>query len=104
MKDIKYPVIQPTEAKLEGFSNKKIYNYAIKVRLHEWYGHEYADMFNEVLGSGMEPSWMSDYFDTWQYLKEDFDKLRGLEFYKEAYESAHDVAMFIYDGLKSEGY
>jgi hypothetical protein len=66
------------------------------------YGRGYYVAFKVVLESGYEPSWMSDYFDTWQYMKEEFGKLGNITFYQEAYEAVHDTAMMIADGIASE--
>lgn len=93
---------RPIHEKLMNLGNRQIYNIAVRNKINDMFDKEYAMAFQEILIAGMEPSWMSDYFDTWHYMKEEFKNVTKENFYDEAYEQAHDVAMTVVDGIYSE--
>lgn len=93
----------PSLERLMKMSDKVIWKHAVMQRLVDMFGTEYGEAFFEVMVAGYEPSWMSDYFDSWHEIKTDIKECETQEEkFLYAYEAAHDTAMFIADGLADE--
>ena len=84
-------------------ADRAFYNKCIETELEKKFGMEYAEGFKILMESGFEGGSMVEYFDTWNYLKDEAKDLYQEEWDEECKNQIHDVALSIYDALVEEG-